>query len=94
MCTLLPDDLHSDLFLFLMQQVLCRVAAVIRLPVHHNSADYILSGTFWIIGLILSQFESKVSLKPVLGVGVGSVATITCLPMNRLNKTESAILFL
>ena len=74
-----------------MQQVLCRVAAVIRLPGHHNSADYIFSGTFWIIGLILSQFESKVSLKPVLGVGVGSVAPIILLHMNRLNKTESAI---
>ena len=30
--------------LSLLQLVLCRVAAVKRLPVHHHSADYIVSG--------------------------------------------------
>ena len=58
--------------------------------VHHQSADYIFSGPFGIIGLILSQFENMVPLKPVLG-GVGQCSTITLLHMNRLNKTESAI---
>ena len=52
------------------------------LPVHRHSADYI----FWtcgIIGLILSQFENRVPLKPVL-VGVGSVAQL--LNINKLNN--------
>ena len=43
-------------------------------PVHHHSADYM----FWslgIIGLVLSQFENRVPLKPVLG-GMGSVAPL------------------
>ena len=45
MCFLLPEDLHSELVLFLQQLVLCRVAAVKRLYVHHHSADYIFSGS-------------------------------------------------
>ena len=64
--------LHSELILSSLQLVLCRVAAV---PVHHHSADYIFSGPFGIIGLILNLFENRVPLKPVLG-GVGSVAPL------------------
>ena len=44
------------------------------LPVQHHSADYIF-WSFGIIGLILSQFENRFPLKPVLG-GVGSVALL------------------
>ena len=40
-CSLFPGDLYSELFLSSMQLVLCRVAAVKRLPVHHHSAGYI-----------------------------------------------------
>ena len=39
-CSLLPEDL-SELILSSLQLVLCRVAAVKRLPVHHYSTDYI-----------------------------------------------------
>ena len=70
--------------------MLCRVAAVKHLPVHYHSADYMFSGPFWIIGLILSQLENRVPLKPVLG-GVDSVAPLPLLRMRRLNKSESAI---
>ena len=45
---------------------LCRVAAIKRIPVHHYSAHYIF-WSFGIIGLIRSQFETRVPLKPVLG---------------------------
>ena len=54
MCSLLPEDLHSELNLSSLQLVLCREAAVKRLPVHHHSAYYILSG-------LLGSF--RVSLK-------------------------------
>ena len=55
---------------------------------------------FGIIGLILSQFENRVQLKSVAGVGWGWVGvwggkaqcwTIILLCINRHNKTESAI---
>ena len=75
MCSLLPKDLHSELILSSLQLVLCSVAAEKRLPEHHHCADYI----FWffrIIGLILSQFENRVPLKPVLG-GVSTVELFT-----------------
>ena len=71
---LLPEDCHSELILSSLQLVSCRVAAVKRLPVHHHSPDYIF-WSFWIIGLILSQFENRVPLKPALG-GVSSVALL------------------
>ena len=77
MFSLLQKGLISELILSSLQLVLCRVAAVKRLPVHHHSAYYICS-LFWsfgIIGLILSQFCKIVPLKPVLG-GVGSVAPL------------------
>ena len=46
-----------------------------NLPNRYYSADFIFSWFFGIIGLILSQFENRVPLKPVLG-GVGSVAPL------------------
>ena len=58
-----------------LQLVLCRVTAENRLPVHNHSAYSIFSGPFGIIGLILSQFENSVSLKPMLG-GMGCVAPL------------------
>ena len=45
---------------------MCRVAAVIRLPVHHHSTDYIF-WSFAITKLSLSFFEKRVPLRPVLG---------------------------
>ena len=88
-CFLLPKDLHSELISSSLQLVLCRMAAVKRLPVHHHSADYVFS-VFWIIGLILSPFENRVLLKPVLGGGGGGgggaqCCTITLRHMNRLS---------
>ena len=50
---LLPEDLHLEFILSSLLLVLCRVAAVKRLPVHHHSADYIFL-VLGIIGLILS----------------------------------------
>ena len=75
MCSLLPEDIHLELILSSLQLVLCRVAAVKRLPIHTQSADYIFFWSFGIIGLILSQFGNRVPLKPVLG-GMGSVAPL------------------
>ena len=43
MCSLFPEDLHSELILSSLQLVLCGVAAVKCLSVHHHS-DYIFSG--------------------------------------------------
>ena len=40
-CSLFPEDLYSQLILSSLQLVLCRVAAVKRLPVHHRSAENI-----------------------------------------------------
>ena len=74
MCSLLPEDLHSDFIISSLQLVLCRVEAVKRLPLYHHSADYIFC-FFKITGLILSQFENRVLLKPVLA-GVDSVAPL------------------
>ena len=55
-----------------------------RLPVHHHSADYIFSGPFGSVGsFILSQFENRVPLKPVLG-DVGSVA-----PLHYCTRTDT-----
>ena len=44
MCSLLSEDLHSELILASLQLVLCLVAAVKRVPVWHHNADYIFSG--------------------------------------------------
>ena len=62
MCSLLPEDLYSELVLSLLQLVLCRVAAVKRLPIHHHSTDHIFFWSFGIIGLILSQFKNRIPL--------------------------------
>ena len=90
-CSLLPENLHSELILSSLQLMLCRVAAVKRLSVyHHNQCRLYIFWSFGIIGLILSQFENRVLLKHEHG----QCCNITLLHMNRLNKTESAILFL
>ena len=57
-------------------------------PTQRYSAYYMFLWSFGIIGLILSQFENRVLLKPVLVAR--AVITITLLHMNRLNKTETA----
>ena len=90
-CSMLPEAVHSELVLSSLQLVLCRVAALKYLPVHHYYylADYIF-WSFGIIGLILSQFENRVQLKPVLG-GAGSFALL--LHMNRPNTIKPSLLF-
>ena len=50
MCSLLPEDLHSELLLSSLQLVICRVDAVNRLSVHHHTADYIFSGPLGSLG--------------------------------------------
>ena len=70
-CSLLPEDLHSELILSSSHLALC------RLPVQHHSEYYILL-SFGIIGLILCKFENRVPLKPVLGCS-GQCSTITLL---------------
>ena len=69
MCSLLPEDLHSELILSSLRLVLSHVTAVKHLPVLQHSEDYIF-WSFGIIGLILSQFENRVPLKLVLGARV------------------------
>ena len=69
-CSLHPEDFHSYFILSSLQLVMCRVAAIKRLPVNHHSADYEL-WSFEFIGLILSKFENRVPMKPVLW-GFGS----------------------
>ena len=51
MCSLVPEGHHSELIVFLLQLVLCRVAGVKRLPVHHHSADYIFPGPLGVLSL-------------------------------------------
>ena len=65
--------------------MLCRVAAVKHLPVHHHSADYMF-WSFGIIGFILSQFENRVPLKPVLVGRGGGVAWAVLHHYVRLKK--------
>ena len=79
-CSLRTEDLHSELILSSLQLVLCRVADVKRLPVHHHSTDSIIFMSFGIIWLILSQYENRVPLKPVLrGGGGGGGCSVTTL---------------
>ena len=68
MCFLPREDLHSEVILSSLQLVLYREAAVKHLPIHHHSEGYIFLSP-GISGLILSQFENRVPLNPVLGVG-------------------------
>ena len=58
--------------------MLCRVAAVKILPVHHHSADYTV-WSFGITGFILSYLENIILLKPTLG-GVVSVGHLLLKP--------------
>ena len=70
-----------------LQLLLCYVAAVKRIPVHHYSADNI----FWFFGINESNssyFENRVLLKPVLGAW--PVLHVSLLVMNRLDTTEFA----
>ena len=62
-------------YLSSLQLVLCRMAAVKRLPVHHHTADYIF-WSFGIIEFIQIYFSSRVWFKPVLE-GVAVVAHCT-----------------
>ena len=78
-CSLLPEDLQSELILSSLQLVLCRLSAVKCLPVHNHSADYV----FWPFGII-------VPLKPVLG-GVGSVASLPY--CTRTDSIKPSLLF-
>ena len=50
MCSLLPEDLHFEFILSSLQLVLCRVAAVKRLPVDHHTAGNIFSGPLGSLG--------------------------------------------
>ena len=50
MCSLLPEDLHSELIKCSLHLLLCRVAAVKRLPITHHSANYIFSGLLGSLG--------------------------------------------
>ena len=50
MCFSLLKDLQSELILSSLQLVLCRVATVKHLPVHHHRADNIFSGPLGSLG--------------------------------------------
>ena len=72
--------------------MLCRVAAVKSLPVHHHSADNIY--LLWDHWAHSEYFENRIPLKPVLvgdGWGAYAVSQITVLHMKILNKTGSPI---
>ena len=75
MRSLLPKELYSELIISSLQLVLCRVVGIKRLPVHHNTSDSIF-WSFGITGLILSRFDKRVPLKPVLG-GVDTLQKIS-----------------
>ena len=49
-CSLLPEDLYSELILSSLQLGLCHVAAVKRLPVYPHNAYCILSGALGSLG--------------------------------------------
>ena len=85
-----PVDLYSELILSSLQLLLCRVGTVKRLRVHDHNADYIF-WSFGTIGIILSQFENRIPLKPVLG-HLGTVAPLH--KHENTKKIESAISFL
>ena len=76
LCSLLTETFHSAFtimtYLSSLQLVLCHVAIIICLPVHHHSADYI-SGPLRSLGSFRFIFGNRVLLKPVLG-GVAGVA--------------------
>ena len=68
-----------------LQLVLCLMAAVKRLPVHHHCADYIF-WPFGIIWFILSHFENKSLLEPVLGSVTNVAYFSTCHEQTQLNR--------
>ena len=73
MSSLLSEDLHLELILSL-KLVLCRVAAVQRLPVHHHSEiTYFL--VLWNRWAYSESVKNRVPLMPVLG-GVDSVVPL------------------
>ena len=67
-CSLLPEDLHSELILTSLQLPLCRVAALKRAP-YIIIVLIIFFWSFMIIWLMLKQFKNRVPLRPVLGLG-------------------------
>ena len=75
-----PPPLHVTLSSLLL--VMCRVAAMKRLPVQHHCADYIF-WSFGNIGFILSPFAQTGTRRR------GRCFTTALLHMNRRNKTES-----
>ena len=92
-CSLLLEDLQTELIFIFTELVLCHVAAVKRLPVYQYSADYIFR-SFGIIGLNLCQFENSVRMKSALGEGEGGAWAV--LPHfitahEQTHKTVSAI---
>ena len=79
-----------------MINILCSVRTII---IKRQSRFIQINVVYWyfsycclIIGLILSQFENRVPLRPLLGGGRvrGQCCTITVLQMNRFNETEAA----
>ena len=83
------SSFRAYLILFAAGAVPCGGRKTPPPPVHHHSANYIF-WSFEIIGLILSYFENRVPLKPVLGAWA-VLQYYIYLHMNRLNKTETAI---
>ena len=81
-CSLLPEDLQSELILSSLQLALCRVSAVKCLPVHNHSANYV----FWPFGIIVPLSSAEAGSR-----GRGQCCIFTLLHTSRLNKTESAI---
>ena len=53
-CSLLPEDLHSELIISPLQLVLCRVAAVIGLPVRTSSCRLYIFWSF-VVWMIVGQ---------------------------------------
>ena len=75
-----------------LQLVLCRVAAIKRLPVHHHSSGYI----FWSFGItefIFSVFENRVPLKPVLGGGGVRDQNRSCHFWSGTDSVKASLLF-
>ena len=70
----LPENIQSELVLSSLQLVLCRVEAVSVSP-YIILMQIIHFWSFGITGLILSQFENRVPLKPVLW-GLGGIAPL------------------
>ena len=73
-CSLFSKAILFYFYFTLLSQVLCRVAAVKSLPVHHHSAGYIL----FPLGLLSPScyFENRILLKPALGAYAASQTTV------------------